>query len=126
MRRSTYKEEEKAAELEVENSALNTTREEAVVGQISTQEELNFCKLDAFKKNIIDDFKSSTEYHEEIDCEARSFFDKGCIHIILQLHQYFKDEFILLRTYSSNFDNDVCRRGADFVPFTSEEMDALR
>lgn len=31
-----------------------------------------------------------------------------------------------MRDFSSNFDNEAFRKGSDFVPFTSEEMDALR
>lgn len=118
------KAEERVVELEVENSTLNTTRDEAVTGQISVQEELSFFKSDTFKKNIIDDFKSCTEFHEKIGREVGSFLDKGYAHIIRQLHPYFEDKSILLRAFFANFD--ACRRGTDIVPFTSEEMEVLR
>lgn len=126
LRERLLKAEERVEELEATNFALNTARDEAIAGCISTQEELNFCRSDTFKKNIIDDFKSLTTYHEEIDREARSFLDKGYVHIIRLLHPHFKDKSVLLRAFSTNFNNEACRKGADFVPFTAKEMDALR
>lgn len=53
LRARLLKAEERVAELEAANSALNTARDEAVASQISTQEELTFCKSDTLKKNII-------------------------------------------------------------------------
>lgn len=78
--------EGRLAELETANINLNTARDEAITSRISTQEELNFCKLDRYKKNIIDNFKSLAEYTEEIGHETGSFLDKGYVHIIHQLY----------------------------------------
>lgn len=75
---------------------------------------------------MIDNYKSSVEYNAELGREADSFLDKGCIHVICQLHPYFEGKSILLRAFEANFDNEACKQGADFVPFTTEEMDALR
>lgn len=86
LKEQLFKVDERIAELRAVNVELNTTCDEAIVSWISTQEELKYCKSDRFKKNIIDDFKSSTAYHEEISREPWSFLDKGCIHIIRQLH----------------------------------------
>lgn len=108
--------EGKLVELEASNINLNTARDEAIVGRITFQVELNFCKSDRYKKNIINDFKSSIEYGAEIGREAGSFLDKGCAHIICQLYHYFEDKSILLRAFEANFDNEACRRGTDFFP----------
>lgn len=43
-------------ELEAANINLNTARDEAIAGRIIVQEELNFCKSDRYKRNIVDDF----------------------------------------------------------------------
>lgn len=51
--------------------------------------------------------------------------DKGCVLILRQLYLYFEDKSILLQAFHVNFDNEVYRQGADFVPFTIEEVDAL-
>lgn len=118
--------EEKITELQSANVELNTTRDEAIASRIYTQEDLKYCKSDKFKKNIINDFKSSAVCHEEIGREVGSFLDKGCVHIIRQLHPYFEDKFVLLWAFQSNFDNVICRQGADFFPFTVEETDSLQ
>lgn len=118
--------EGRVVELEATNVTLNTTRDEAIAGRIAVQEELTYCKSENYKKNIIDDFKSSVEYNAEMGREANSYLDKGCVHIIRQLHHHFEDKSILLKAFEANFDNEACKRGADFVPFTVEEMDALR
>lgn len=120
------KAEEKIVELQAANVELNAARDQAIATLISTQEELKYSMSDNFKKNIIDDFKSSAAYHEEIGHEAGSFLDKGCAHIIRQLHPYFEDKSVLLQVLQSNFDNQVYRHGADFIPFTTEELDALQ
>lgn len=76
-------------ELEAANVSLNTARYEAIAGRIAVQKELTYCNSDNYKKNIIDNFKNSTEYGSEIGREAGSYLDKGCVHIIRQLHHYF-------------------------------------
>lgn len=118
--------ESRATKLEATNVTLNTARYEAIAGSIDVQEELTYCKLENYKKNIIDDFKSSAKYNAEMGREVGSYLDKGCVHIIRQLHPHFKDKSILLKAFETNFDNEACRWGADFVPFTAKEMDALR
>lgn len=117
--------EARIVEFNVANVSLNTTQNEAIASRISKQEELNFYKSDGYKKNILDEFKSSAKYNEKIGREAGSFLDKGCVYIIRQLHPYFEDKVILLRAFEANFDNKVCRQGTDFVPFIAEEIDAL-
>lgn len=127
LRERLAKAERRIAKLEAANVDLNIARDEAISSRISAQEELKYCKSDRFKKNIIDDdFKSSAGYNKEIGREAGSFLDKDCIHIIRQFHSYFEDKSILLRVFQAIFDNEVCRRGVNLVPFTAEEMDALR
>lgn len=61
LREKLVRAEEMITELEAANVDLNTARDEAIASQISTKEELKYCKSDRFKKNIIDDFKSSAE-----------------------------------------------------------------
>lgn len=126
LREKLARAERKLAKLEAADVSLNIAHDEAIASRIVTQEELNLCKSDRYKKNIVDDFKSSAEYNEVIGREAGSFLDKGCVHIIRQLHPYFEDKSIILRDFEANFDNEACRQGANFVPFTAEEMDALR
>lgn len=53
------KAEEEMAELRAENAQLNKAWDEAVESKISVQEELKYCKSARFRKNIIDNFKSS-------------------------------------------------------------------
>lgn len=105
---------------------MNTTRDEAVAQSLSTQEELAYCKSDNFKKNIINDFKSSSKYGSEMSKEASSYLDKGCFHIIHQLHHHFMDKSILLKAFEANFDNEACRQGTDFIPYMTEDIEALR
>lgn len=64
LREKLVPDEERLAELEVANVTLNTTQEEAITSRIATQEELNFCKSDRYKKNIVDDFKSLVEFNK--------------------------------------------------------------
>lgn len=126
LRESLAKSEGRVSELEASNVSLNTTRDEAIVKQISVQEELAYCKSDNYKKNILDDFKSSVEYGVEISREAGSYLDKGCVHIIRQLHHHFEDKSVMLKAFEANFDSEACRRDTKFVPYTAEEMEALR
>lgn len=113
------------AELEVTNVMLNTALGVAIAGRITVKEELNYCKSDSYKKHVIDDYKSSSKYNAELGRDACSFLNKSCVNIICQLHPYFEDKFVLLRAFEANFDNESCKQGLDFVPFTAEEMDAL-
>lgn len=104
---------------------LNIARDETIVARLSTQDELDYYKFENFKKHIINDFKSHGEFVLVAGKEAISFVDKGCVHIIRQLHHHFQDKSVLLQAYEANFDDDICRGGSDFVPYTSEELDAL-
>lgn len=126
LRERLTRSEGKVVELEIANKSLKTARNEAIACRIVVQEELAYCKSENYKENIINDYKSFAEYNEKIGREAGSYLDKGCVHIICQLHHHCEDKSILLRAFEANFDNEVCRRGADFVPYTTEEMDALR
>lgn len=83
--------EGKVFELEESNIRLNTARDKVIAQTISTLEELTYCKSDNFKKNIIDEFKSSGEYDSDMRKEASSYLDKGCVHIIRQHHHHFQD-----------------------------------
>lgn len=76
LKEKLLKAEERIMQLEAANSALNTAQDKAIASRISTQEELSFCKSNGFKKNIINDFKSSIELSKKIGCEAGSFLDK--------------------------------------------------
>lgn len=109
LRKLLAREKEKNVELRVANNDLNLARDEVVASRISMQEELEYCQSEDFKKKIM---KISPTYHEDIGREASSFLDKGCIHIIRQLHPYFEDKSILLQAFKSNFDNEFCRQGA--------------
>lgn len=53
-------------------------------------------ELKNYKKNIIDNFKSSAEDNVEMGMKADSYLDKGCVHIIRQLHHHLENESILL------------------------------
>lgn len=96
------------AELEERNIQLNTTRDEVVAEKLSTQEELNYSKSDSFRKHVIDDFKSGADYMNEVGKEATTFLDKGCVHIIQQLHHHFQDKSILLQAFEADFDDEIC------------------
>lgn len=74
---------------------------------------------------MIDNFKGSEDFGKELRKEVITFLEKGCIHIIRQLHPYFEDKSVLLQAFKANFDNEACHKGADFVPYTTEELDAL-
>lgn len=36
------------------------------------------------------------------------------------------DKSILLKAFEANFDNEACRQGTDFIPYTTEDIEALR
>lgn len=118
--------EKKSSNLEEKNIGLNTTRDEAVAQQLSTQEELNYYKSDNFKKHIIDDFKWGEDFGKEIRKEAVTFLDKGCVHIICQLYHYFEDKSVLLQALEVNFDDEACQRGMNFVSYTTKEWDVVK
>lgn len=103
--------EKKSSNLEEKNIGLNTTQDEAVAQQLSTQEELNYYNSDNFKKHIIDDFKWGEDFGKEVRKEAVTFLDKGCVHIICQLYHYFKDKFVLLQALEVNLTTKPIKKG---------------
>lgn len=113
-------------DLEATNVTLYIAHDEAIAGRIAVQEELAYCKSNNCKQHVIDDYKISTKYNAELGREVGSFLDKGYIHIIRQLQPYFEDKSILLMASEANINNEACRQGANFVPCTAQEMDALR
>lgn len=105
---------------------MSIAQDEVITQQISVQEELAYCKSGNFKKNRIENYKSSEEYESENSREASSYLDKGCVHIIHQLHHHFEDKSVLPKAFEANFDSKACRRGADFVTYTVKEMETLK
>lgn len=87
------------ADLEERNVQFNIARDEPVAEKLSTQEELNYCKFDSFRKHVIDDFRSGGEFAKEVGKEAATYLDKGSVHIIWQLHHHFKGKSILLQAF---------------------------
>lgn len=117
--------EKRIADLEERNIQLNTARDEVFAKKLSTQEELNYYKSDSFRKHVIDDFKRGADFVKEVGKEATTFLDKGWVHIIQKLHHHFQDKSILLQDFEADFDDEIFRGGTDFVPYTSEEFNAL-
>lgn len=74
LKEKSVRAEERIMELQATNVDLNTARDEAIATHLSVQDELKYYKSETFKKHIIDYFKSSSDYHEEISREAVSFF----------------------------------------------------
>lgn len=126
LKESLARSEGNVLEFEASNVGLSIAQVEVITQQIFVQEELAYCKSENFKKNRIDNYKSSEEYESENSREASSYLDKGCVHIIHQLHHHFEDKSILLKAFEANFDNMACRRGANFVTYTIKEMEDLK
>lgn len=110
--------EKRIVNLKERNVQLNTMRDKMVDKKLFAQEELNYCKSDNFRNQVIDDFKSVGEFVKKVGNEAATFLDKGCVHIIRQLHHHFQDKSILLQALEANFDDEIYRGETDFVPYT--------
>lgn len=105
---------------------LGIDKDEAVERLRAQEREVQLLRSAEYKECLIADFKKSREYESEIKARAVSFFHKGVIHVIRQLHHLVPDKMSLVDVYKNNFDAEACRKGADFVPFEEDELESLR
>lgn len=112
--------------LRAERDAASRGRNEALEIIEAQKLELEHLKSAAYKDDIIAEFKRSAEFEQAVDVEAASYLDKGIVHAIRQLHRFVPDKRLLVDMFANNFDAEECRSGTDFVPYTDEELKAVR
>lgn len=118
--------EDKILELQKKVEELSIAHEEAMAEQRAMKEENNFHKSENFRQQIISDYKSSSQYNDELTSIAVAFLDRGMAHVIRQLHHHFSDKSLLVQAYENSYDVLECRSGADFVPYQSDELISLK
>lgn len=119
--------EEKVLELQKKVEELSIAHEEAMAEQRAMKEENDlFHKSENFRQQIISDYKSSSQYNDELTSIAAAHLDRGMAHVIRQLHHHFSDKSLLVQAYENSYDVLECRNGADFVPYQSDELISLK
>lgn len=124
--------EEKSKELEVAQEKIKnleaTTEElkqssESKKGEIvELNKDIEWYKSEEFKNRMVDDFRGSDEYKNELCGKAYVFMNSGAAHIVRQIHHFFKDKTPLLQAYDGLYGERAYRGGSDFVPYTEEEL----
>lgn len=71
---------------------------------------------------VIDVFRASMEYQDELFEKSNSLFDWGCAHILHQFHQYILGKTLMCQTYEGSYIDPSLRNDCDFIPFTEDEL----
>lgn len=87
---------------------LEMDREGALERVQLRRQEVERLKSAEHMEKIIADFMESREYEAEIKVQAITFFDKGVIYAIRQLHHLEPEKKSLVDVHDNNFDAEAC------------------
>lgn len=66
------------------------------------------------------------DYTKELEKKTISFYDREALSVLRQMHHLVVDKGWLLDVFEAPLDAPSCRDGANFIPFSEEELDELR
>lgn len=87
------------------------------------EEKVGYYKFAEYTTKVVDIYKSSPEF-EEFSMNFNSY-DRGCVHILRQLHQYIPDKPLMCRAYKGSFADPKFRGGCSFALFTESELEEI-
>lgn len=89
-------------------------------------DKVQYFKSEEYTTKVLDIFKSSKVYQSELFDKAIPFYNYGATHILRQFHQFIPDKRLMCKAFESSFAEKEFRSGADFVPFSEEEMKEIQ
>lgn len=76
-----------------------------------------------YTAKVVDIYRGSSAYEDELFEKFNAFFDRGCAHILRQFHQHIPDKALMCRVYESSYADPEFKSGCDFVPYTESELE---
>lgn len=89
-------------------------------------ERIKFLESAEFTAGVIQTFRDSEEYGDEVFKKSNTFFERGCAHAFRNFHQLIPDKQKMVEVYLGIAVDPQFRNGSDFVPFTEEEMQEIK
>lgn len=71
---------------------------------------------------VVDIYWSSPKFEEEFYEKSKAFYDRGCAHLLRQIHQFIPDKALMCMVYESSYANRKFKNGCNLVPFTESEL----
>lgn len=90
------------------------------------KKKVEYFESEEYTKKVVEVFKESEAYKDVVISESFVYLKRGSAHMVRQLHHFFKDETPLIEAYELFFANREARGGANFVPFSDEELQEIR
>lgn len=85
-------------------------------------ERINYYESSEYTAKVVDEYRATPEYEEELFVRCNSFFDRGYAHMLRAFHQYIPDKTLMCKAFDSIYTNPNFRNGCDFVPYTENEL----
>lgn len=113
-------------ELESQLREQSKCLEEAEAKCRSQEERIKFLESGDFTAGVIQTFRESEAYADEVFTKSNAFFERGCAHVFRNFHQFIPDKQKMVEVYLGIAVEPQFREGSGFVPFTEEEMREIK
>lgn len=91
----------------------------------SKAERIKFLESLEYTSGVINVFRESEEFGDEVSKKSNGFFERGCAHVLRNFHHCITDRARMVQVYLGTPTDPRFKDGCDFVPFTKEEIQEI-
>lgn len=69
----------------------------------ATEARVTYLESGDYTAKVVDVYRSSSKYEEEVYKQAIGFYERGCAHVLRQLHHLVPDKASLCRIFEGSY-----------------------